>query len=124
MSDMDFDTATFSERLRDFAESRYGKKHGSLASLASELGFRPQQINRYLNGTSKPSARFLDALQRIGADVNHLLGGDGDSAQADSNMLAILKREGIYTPEQLETLLKALKTYQRTSESLRDVLKP
>lgn len=118
----EFDTALFSERLREFAKNRYGIKRGSLTKLASEVGITTQQLNRYLNGTSRPSASFLDALQRIGADLNHLLGGDSDSAQKDSTMLAVLRREGIYTPEQLEALLKAMKDYLRTSEALRDAL--
>lgn len=63
------------ERIRQFAR----KKYGTLKRLADEMEISPQQLQQYISGKREPGSRILLKLQRLGCDVNWLLGGTDSS---------------------------------------------
>lgn len=65
---------TLGERLRLFAEDKYGKK-GAINKLAESLGIKPPSLYVYLKDESKPGTELLLKLNEIGCDLSWLLTG-------------------------------------------------
>jgi transcriptional regulator with XRE-family HTH domain len=89
-------------RLREFSESMGWSK----AELARRVGIFPQEVNGYIEGKYDP-IRLLPSLLDDGLDPNWFISGKTPEQQAgvDSDMLRILRRNGIMTPDDLKRLI-------------------
>ena len=94
-----------SVRLRDFGNSKFP----SMAAFGRALDMRPQELYRYLNGTSKPGNILQVKLRSLGCDIEWLMTGKeaGErkiptTSNEDLSMLRKLKSMGIDSLEKLE----------------------
>lgn len=94
--------AAMGARLLSFSESMGWSK----AELARRVGIFPQEVNGYIEGKYNP-IRLLPPLLDEGLDPNWYITGKTPEQQhtADGDMLRILRRNGILTPDDLKRLI-------------------
>src|ERR1700749_971091 len=64
---------TFGDRLRQWAKIEFG----SLDACAEAVGMNYNQLNKYLNGFSKPSLDQLEKFAEVGLNIHWALTGRG-----------------------------------------------
>lgn len=64
-------TPTIGDRIREFAERRYG----SLNGFAQAIDMHPVQLSKYALNQSRPGAEILVRFQQAGMSIDWLLSG-------------------------------------------------
>lgn len=95
-----------SKRLREFGANNYP----SMAAFGRALDLRPQELYRYLSGTSKPGNILQQKLRDLGCDIEWLMTGRKEVERGklpvsleSQLMLDKLRAMGIDSLEKLET---------------------
>jgi phage repressor protein C with HTH and peptisase S24 domain len=70
-------------RLREFGESKFGKR--GMSKFAEALEIRPQALNNYLKDLKKPGNVLQDKLRKLGADIEYIM--TGVKSLPESNVL-------------------------------------
>lgn len=78
--------ATFGERLKMFAESKFGK----INELAKAAGIEKSKINGLIRENTPPDVKSLQRLAQLGCNINWLLTGEGEMTFQQNSDLAFL----------------------------------
>lgn len=119
---------TIGQRIRLFAENKFGKK-GAIKKLAESLELKPPSLYVYLKDVSKPGTELLLKLNDLGCDITWLL--TGREASEPKEMFDIIykykQKENPYESrikeleEENKKLREKLRVYEKTVSYLNKI---
>lgn len=64
-----------SDRLLEFAKTKYGDRHGYKSLFAKDLGISSSQLTQYVSGSLLPGNKIQQKLRDLGCDIEWLMTG-------------------------------------------------